>query len=491
MTHDVEAYLAPADVLICSKCMGIGHFRKQCTEAEETCKVCGTSCPDLRQHKCSTVIKCIHCDGDHHSNALKCPIVKSYRATLTKKLLSANRPPPPHSAWSNNNGNININNNTKYQHNWADYPQLPPPQKQNIPYSTASNEMINKIGELIGTMQKINDVLVITEKKNQEFEQFIIDSKSNDASLSKKLDQLNEKDKDYKKVHTQHDIKLSRHENVFTKLVLPMLDEIAKFMVNINLDKNLGVLNADFQVTINRMRAQLTNNSEVAKESERMCELAADHFENFFREPDNIYRPHPYTDAPEIEWENYNEEIPPVTIEEILDVVHSRKNKKSCDAHGLSNFMFSSLPVHYWSLLLQIFNLSLSSTIAPKQWKDIRVLLPDKNESICDVTTTRPISLLDVFLKVDEKLFLTRFNDLLKRRGILPDTQSGFRPGFRLQTCLLLFLEQVSSLMANSSPVATVFVDFKAAFDQLWFDGCIGKLKKMGILRAYLRWINT
>ncbi|CAF4762426.1 unnamed protein product, partial [Rotaria socialis] len=214
----------------------------------------------LRQHKCSTVIKCIHCDGDHHSNALKCPIVKSYRSTLTKKLLSVNRPPPPPSAWSNNNnnnGNANINNN--YQHNWSDYPQLPPPQQQNIPYSAVSNEMINKIGELIGSMQKFNDTLKRIEKKNQDFEQFIVDSKNNDASLFKKLDQLNEKDKDYKKVHTQHDIKLTRHENVFTKLVLPMLDEIAKFMVNINVDINRGVLNADFQVTINRMRAQLNN----------------------------------------------------------------------------------------------------------------------------------------------------------------------------------------------------------------------------------------
>ncbi|CAF4646630.1 unnamed protein product, partial [Rotaria socialis] len=656
MTYDVEAYLAPADVLICSKCMGIGHFRRQCTEADETCKVCGTSCPDLRQHKCSTVIKCIHCDGDHHSNALKCPIVKSYRSTLTKKLLSVNRPPPPPSAWSNNNnnnGNANINNN--YQHNWSDYPQLPPPQQQNIPYSAVSNEMINKIGELIGSMQKFNDTLKRIEKKNQDFEQFIVDSKNNDASLFKKLDQLNEKDKDYKKVHTQHDIKLTRHENVFTKLVLPMLDEIAKFMVNINVDINRGVLNADFQVTINRMRAQLNNanlshfdfslysqilaewesspllldcfkiwepfkvidtssivkslhilsfnvrgldlrhqevlllantfkfdililletelgensnggvvifvrndlktermvcnlpnvcaidiiaeepiriigvyapetsrntsshlsvsfwsrtkkfmrsssaslngfisqNGEVVKEAEKMCELAADHYENFFREPDNIYRPHPYTDAPEIEWENFNEEIPPVTIEEIMEVVNSRKKKKSCDAHGMSNFMFSSLPVQYWCLLLQIFNLSFSSAIVPKQWKETRVLLLAKKESICEVMATRPISLLDVFLKVDEKLFLTRFRDLLQRRGILPDTQSGFRPGFRLQTRVLLFLEQISSLMANSSPVATVFVDFRAAFDQLWFDGCIGKLKKMGIPRAYRRWINT
>ena len=56
---------------------------------------------------------------------------------------------------------------------------------------------------------------------------------------------------------------------------------------------------------------------------------------------------------------------------------------------------------------------------------------------------------------------------------------------------MLHFLEQVSTLMANSSPVATIFVDFKAAFDQLWFEGCLGKLKCVGIPKAYLRWIDT
>ena len=45
--------------------------------------------------------------------------------------------------------------------------------------------------------------------------------------------------------------------------------------------------------------------------------------------------------------------------------------------------------------------------------------------------------------------------------------------------------------MANSSPVATIFVDFKAAFDQVWFEGCLGKLKRMSIPKAYLRCIDT
>ncbi|CAF4592411.1 unnamed protein product, partial [Rotaria sp. Silwood2] len=45
--------------------------------------------------------------------------------------------------------------------------------------------------------------------------------------------------------------------------------------------------------------------------------------------------------------------------------------------------------------------------------------------------------------------------------------------------------------LAKSSPVATVFVDFKSAFDQLWFDGCLGKLTRMGIPQAYVSWIHA
>ncbi|CAF3816667.1 unnamed protein product [Rotaria sp. Silwood1] len=45
--------------------------------------------------------------------------------------------------------------------------------------------------------------------------------------------------------------------------------------------------------------------------------------------------------------------------------------------------------------------------------------------------------------------------------------------------------------MSNSSPVATVFVDFKSAFDQLWFEGCLGKLIRMGIPSMYVKWIQA
>ena len=49
-----------------------------------------------------------------------------------------------------------------------------------------------------------------------------------------------------------------------------------------------------------------------------MCEAAANYYEEVFKEPSNIYHLHPYTDAPGVIWENYDEKIPPmcfITIE--------------------------------------------------------------------------------------------------------------------------------------------------------------------------------
>lgn len=233
----------------------------------------------------------------------------------------------------------------------------------------------------------------------------------------------------------------------------------------------------------------LLHDGQVVRDPVSMCAAAASYYEEFFKEP-IVTRPHPYVDGPEVEWDNYHEDIPKATYEEVVRIVHYVKKKKSCDANGLSSFMFSSLPLKHWSLLLKIFNHSLETGEVPLKWKDTRMIILARKQSLCDPSATRPISLLDVFSKVNEKLFLERFTKVVKRRGLLPDSQSGFRGKFRLQTRVLLFLEEVSSLMSNSSPVSTLFIDFKSAFDALWYIGCIGKLKRMGIFKNYLRWIQ-
>ena len=227
----------------------------------------------------------------------------------------------------------------------------------------------------------------------------------------------------------------------------------------------------------------------IIREPEIMCEVAANFYEDFFKQQE-VVRPHPYTDSPLFGFDNEEETIPEVTLEELLEAVNAKRKKKSLDAHGISNFMFNFLTHSNWSLLLQLYNLYFQKVILPVAWKDTRMILLAKKESICAPSTTRPISLLGVFQKVGEKLFLIRFHDVLFRRGILPDNQSGFRDNFRFHMRLLLSLEDIYSLMSNSAPVCTIFVDFTFAFDQLWFTECIGKLRRSGIPPRYIAWIE-
>ena len=82
MKFKVVEYYALANVLICSNCHGIGHFRNNCTQnGEATCKECGDKCADLKAHNCSGVSKCVHCAGEHNANDTKSLVLKDCRAS--------------------------------------------------------------------------------------------------------------------------------------------------------------------------------------------------------------------------------------------------------------------------------------------------------------------------------------------------------------------------------------------------------------------------
>ena len=72
LKYRVVEFYAQANVLICSNCYGIGHFRKSCPQKHEaTFKICGEKSANLKDHNCSGIPKCIHCSGAHASNDSK------------------------------------------------------------------------------------------------------------------------------------------------------------------------------------------------------------------------------------------------------------------------------------------------------------------------------------------------------------------------------------------------------------------------------------
>jgi len=176
ITYDVTEYLAPASVLICSKCLAIGHFKKQCSQIKETCRTSGDSVDDLKNHNCSEVDKCIHCKQNHKSSSLKCPVIKQFRADLTRKILHLN-----------NNPVHNHNDATKgYTFNPS---MFPPPSAPQSSSSFLNNPVINKLDELINKISDVNNQLANLEAKHDKFEQFMSMKNQSDENL--KADVMN------------------------------------------------------------------------------------------------------------------------------------------------------------------------------------------------------------------------------------------------------------------------------------------------------------
>ena len=69
------------------------------------------------------------------------------------------------------------------------------------------------------------------------------------------------------------------------------------------------------------LRSLIAPSGEVIKGSKGMCEMAADYYEALFCKVKNMFRPHPYSDAPCVSYDNVDEVVPKVTMEELTCII--------------------------------------------------------------------------------------------------------------------------------------------------------------------------
>ena len=250
ISYDVIEFLSPATVLICSKCSGIGHFRKQCTEQNDTCKTCAQAFTDLKNHHCTADPICKHCSGNPLSNSTKCPVIKSFRAELTRKILNTNHQHhhPSSSSAKNNNNN--------YVYNSLNFPPLPAPQ------TSSNNSVLSKLDDLMTRISEVKDHLANLSSKHDKFEQFMLEKAQHDTLIMQQMDGLKLCTQELKTDLVQHQILLERHENMFVKLLFPMFEDVLSHIVAINYDNKGRVLDADLKSRLERYLIQVKKSRE-------------------------------------------------------------------------------------------------------------------------------------------------------------------------------------------------------------------------------------
>ena len=118
----------------------------------------------------------------------------------------------------------------------------------------------------------------------------------------------------------------------------------------------------------------------------------------------------------------------------------------------------------------------------PDIWKRPNIIpVHTKNDKQL-VNNYRPISLLPIFGKIFEKVIFNQIYSFLLEEKLLNQNQSGFSPSDLCINQLLAITHIFEAFDVNLSlEVKSVFLDISKAFDKVWYEGSLYKLKSMGI----------
>ena len=132
-------------------------------------------------------------------------------------------------------------------------------------------------------------------------------------------------------------------------------------------------------------------------------------------------------------------------------------------------------------------NILLTSTY-PDQWKLANLTPIFKKGDKQLIKNYRPICILPICSKIFEKIISKNLYSYLNANNLLTKNQSGFRPGDSTTNQLLYLVNEIHQAFENpkSLEVRAVFLDISKAFDKVWHDGFIFKLKQNGVSGSLL-----
>ena len=145
----------------------------------------------------------------------------------------------------------------------------------------------------------------------------------------------------------------------------------------------------------------------------------------------------------------------------------------------------------YIKTLTLIINQAFYNGVFPKELKMAKVIPVYKSGSTMELNNYRPISVLNTFSKVFERLMYDRLTKLLDKYNVVYQNQFGFRHGHSTHHALITLVDKITKSLDNGDIVIGVFLDLKKAFDTVNHKILLKKLYHYGIRGNLNKWFES
>lgn len=166
-----------------------------------------------------------------------------------------------------------------------------------------------------------------------------------------------------------------------------------------------------------------------------------------------------------------------VSSSQITNLTKRANNKKSAGSDGIPNCVLRKMPKIFADISTILYNNCLANGYFPRAWKEAIILPIPKTATAKQVKEHRPISLLANWGKIFEDVLIGMMRSEDGEMPGVPDFQFAYRRGHStVHPIELIKLEQADA-ERRGKMIGMVSLDVSKAFDSVWKEGLIHKLK--------------